>query len=43
MNTTDKTEAAFDETVEILSDRELDSVTGGINPQPLPPRHPDFE
>jgi hypothetical protein len=41
MNTngfTNKTETAFDESVEALSDEALDQVAGGINPQPLPPR-----
>jgi hypothetical protein len=41
MNTngfTNKTETAFDETIEALSDEALDQVAGGINPQPLPPR-----
>ena len=41
MNTigfTKKTETAFDETIEALSDETLDQVAGGINPQPLPPR-----
>ncbi len=44
MNTdgfTNKTETAFDETIETLSDEALDQVAGGINPQPLPPRDPD--
>jgi bacteriocin-like protein len=44
MNTigfTKKTETAFDETIETLSDETLDQVTGGINPQPLPPRDPE--
>jgi hypothetical protein len=25
-----------------LSDRELDLVVGGLNPQPLPPRRPTY-
>jgi hypothetical protein len=46
MNTnsfTNKTETAFDEAIEALSDETLDQVAGGINPQPLPPHdpHPD--
>jgi hypothetical protein len=44
MNTigfTKKTETAFNETIEALSDETLDQVAGGINPQPLPPRAPE--
>jgi hypothetical protein len=44
MNTngfTNKTENAFDENFEMLSDANLDHVSGGINPQPLPPRDPE--
>lgn len=37
MNTTDKAKAAFD----TLSDKALDCVAGGVNPQPLPPRDPE--
>ena len=38
---TPKIEAAYDVTIEALSDETLDQVVGGINPQPLPPRDPD--
>jgi bacteriocin-like protein len=38
---TSKIEAAYDVTIEPLSDEKLDQVVGGINPQPLPPRDPD--
>jgi hypothetical protein len=38
---TKKTETAFNETIEALSDETLDQVAGGINPQPLPPRDPE--
>jgi hypothetical protein len=38
---TPKIEAAYDVTIEALSDEMLDQVVGGINPQPLPPRDPD--
>jgi hypothetical protein len=44
MNTngfTNKTENAFDENIETLSDANLDHVSGGVNPQPLPPRDPE--
>jgi hypothetical protein len=43
MNTngfTSKHENAFSENIETLSDANLDHVSGGINPQPLPPRDP---
>jgi len=44
MNTdsfTTKAKAAYDESIEKLSDELLDHVAGGINPQPLPPRDPE--
>lgn len=44
MNTngfTNKPKNAFNENIEALSDANLDYVSGGINPQPLPPRNPE--
>jgi hypothetical protein len=36
-----KPKNAFNENIEALSDANLDYVSGGINPQPLPPRNPE--